>query len=230
MKNELENEKELEKETEDKSLSSFLFTTLKIFTALVALVGMIYLSGLREYLFFRETSSNIELNSLEKNKKWEEIEVPFQVILIRESVLGTNRNGEQIDSLLDNAQSILNQAGILLNKEKVLERELPKEKASELLDGNFSILEDDLSENQINIILVKTLGGINGIAYPSKKVVMIPDYTAGYDFRTLAHEVGHVLGLGHIENHKQVMTQGKSGLLFSEEEIIKMRKIINEEF
>lgn len=230
MENKFENKEELEEEIEDKSLSNFLFTALKIFTALVVLMGMIYISGLREYLFFRKTSTDIELNNLEKSKKWEEVDVPFQVILIRESVLGTKRNHKQVDSLLDNAQSILNQAGISLTKENVFEKHLSKQEASQLLDGNFLVFENNLNDSQVNIVLVKTLGGINGVAYPSKKLILIPDYTAGHDFRTLAHELGHVFGLGHTENYRKVMTQGKSGLLFSKEEIIKMRKTINEKF
>ena len=57
-------------------------------------------------------------------------------------------------------------------------------------------------EATINVFLVGNLGGINGIAFGGLNSVAVADYTTVYDFRALAHEIGHILGLHHLLGSK----------------------------
>ncbi len=213
-------------EKEDKSL----FTKVgKAVVALVLALTLIYFSGLREYFFFDRTSPDLEVAEIESAFELEVVEIPINVLIIREPVSGSQRDSEEVEILIQNTSNLLNQADLELKKTNFYEEELEREEVSEILSGNFLFLEK-LSNREINLILVRTLRGLNGVAYPSRNTIIIPDYTAGRDYRTFAHEVGHILGLGHVDDPRYVMSQGERGVLFSEEEIIKMRQIADEKF
>ncbi len=208
--------------------SSLIFKITKAFLALVLVFGMLYFSGVREYFFFSRTSENIQLESFDPIIEGEELKLSYKVKIIREPFFGSERSKDEVYSLMSNTAAILSQAGIDLIGGEVIERELTKEELLSLLDGDFSSLKID--SGMVNIILVKNLGGLNGVAYPGRRVAMVADYTAGKDFRTLAHEIGHLLGLGHKDNSRYLMSQGATGDRLSMEEVIKMRKTLNEEF
>ena len=72
----------------------------------------------------------------------------------------------------------------------------------------------------INVLLVGNLGGINGVSFGGLNTVAVADYTTVFDFRALAHEVGHSLGLSHVSKSSgQLMYQGANGFNISIEEI-----------
>ena len=83
---------------------------------------------------------------------------------------------------------------------------------------------DAFSPATINVFLVGNLGGINGISFGGLSSVAVADYTTVYDFRALAHEVGHTLGLSHVpEVRGRLMYQGANGSLLSSKEIQRAR-------
>ena len=54
------------------------------------------------------------------------------------------------------------------------------------------------------------------------------DYTTVNDFRTTAHELGHILGLNHVEPINRLMARGKNGeILLSEEVFIARNNAVN---
>jgi len=55
-----------------------------------------------------------------------------------------------------------------------------------------------LRADRLHIIVSRGLGGINGVAFPGQQVVAVSKYTTSFDFRVLAHEVGHILSLDHV--------------------------------
>jgi hypothetical protein len=217
----LEEEEEIEE-------SNLLFKIIKTIIALLLLFSFIYFSGFREYFFFSKTSPDEEINSIEAvtETELETINLPVDIFIVKGPVYGTERSKESIDSLIKNTSNILNQAEIKLEIEEIRENDLDKEELNLLLSGNFDFFE--LKEDRLSIILMKKLDGLNGVAYPNRGVTMVGDYTTGKDYRTLAHEIGHLLGLSHTKEHNYVMTQGKNGYLFSKEEIKTMRKYFNE--
>ncbi len=209
--------------------NNLLKNIIKGFVALLLVLLLVYFSGPRQFYFFRRTDPDLEIQKMEKVFDFETVAVPVVALVVREETRGSKRNEKEIVSLLKNSSKILHQAGILLDMDSFIEVELTQNEAREVLRGDFSSI-NQLDKGKINLILVKTLGGLNGVAYPGKNTTIIPDYTAGVDFRVLAHEVGHILGLGHQEEGKYLMSQGATGNLISKEEVIKMRKVLYEKF
>ncbi len=218
------NEFDLEEEAED---GSKLVKVGKILLALVLVLVMVYFSGIREYFFFRRTPESATITEMEKVLEVESVDLPVTVFLIRNSRLGTVKNYDEIESLIRNGSSIMSQAGIDLIIDDFIEKEMATEEIIDLIDGDFDLIA---KRDGVNLILVKTLGQLNGLAYPGRDVVIMPDYLAGRNYRTFAHEIGHLLGLGHVEDGRYVMSQGSTGVLFSKEEVIKMRKRFDEKF
>ena len=55
----------------------------------------------------------------------------------------------------------------------------------------------------------------------------VADYTTVYDFRVLAHEIGHLLGLSHVPvDRNRLMYQGANGSELSLEEIMRSLEIV----
>ena len=64
------------------------------------------------------------------------------------------------------------------------------------------------------------------MAFGGLRSVAIADYTTVYDFRALAHEIGHLLGLSHVPvDRNLLMYQGANGSELSLEEIMRAREI-----
>ncbi len=216
-----EGDEEEKEESLIKRLGKFLIALFLIFL-------MIYFSGPRDFLFFRRTPEEVTVRKMDPIVDMEEVFIPVRVLALREEVFGTSRNDEEIESLIENSFNIMAQAEIYPGGVRIEERELSREEIGRVLEGDFNFLNPKRGE--INIILVKSLGGLNGIAFPGRSTTIIPDYTAGRDYRTLAHEIGHLFGLDHQERGDMVMSQGSYGVHFSVEEVLKMRKNIDEKF
>jgi len=66
------------------------------------------------------------------------------------------------------------------------------------------------------------VGRVNGHAWQQQRVVFVADFTTVHDFRTTAHELGHLLGLKHPlapADPDRLMAPGQNGKVLSEEEI-----------
>ena len=86
--------------------------------------------------------------------------------------------------------------------------------------GVFIRSIDEVDPLTINVFLTRNLWGINGIAYTGLYTVAVADYTSVYDFRVLAHEVGHMLGLEHVlESDGRLMYREANGFALSPQEI-----------
>ncbi|MGM0439365.1 MAG: hypothetical protein ACQEP3_02955 [Patescibacteria group bacterium] len=226
MNSEIKNLEDSEK-LEEKNNSLFLKIS-KVVLAFLLVLTMLYFSGVREYFFFRKTPTEVSLSEMDKVIDVETKSVPVNLLITRESALGSNRDEENAISMVKNSSQILTQAGIDLEINKINELKLNREEVSNLIEGDLSFL--DIDNKVINIVLVKTLGDLNGLAYPNKKLIIMPDYLAGRDYRTLTHEIGHIFYLTHKNDSRQVMSQGSTGVLFSKEEVIKIREKLNEDF
>jgi hypothetical protein len=73
-----------------------------------------------------------------------------------------------------------------------------------------------LRSDRLHIIVAQGLGGINGVAFPGQRVVAVSEYTTSFDFRVLAHEVGHILSLDHVSDKSNLMYSGSTGTELTE--------------
>ena len=69
------------------------------------------------------------------------------------------------------------------------------------------------------MFFVQSLNGINGLALTRINTAFVSDFTTVNDFRTTAHELGHILGLRHVAPEGSLMARGRNGEFLSKDEI-----------
>jgi len=196
--------------------------------ALSVIVGLVYLSGIYQYLFFQRTPSFVQQEEVPSAVDAERLIVPLTVFVVaNEESYGSQRSEEDVLRLVENASRVWDQASIDLRIEDihVIERS-DKEIGSFLADSGFFISGvEQFNIHTINAFLVGNLQGLNGVALGGIPAIAVADYTTVYDFRAFAHEVGHKLRLAHVPTDGgRLMYQGANGFELSLEEIMRARE------
>ncbi len=219
---EIEDLEELEVEEEPKPLwQRILWRSFKVVVGLAVVVGLIYLSGFRQFFFYRKTP-DVQVERMESVLQAEEIKVPISAKIIRasESNKESNRNEEGILQLVDQANQIWAQADITLEMKSVELISMRKERLEDFLESPSNL--ESFDKDSINAFFIGNLEGPSGLAYSS--TVLVADYTTAHDYLVFAHEVGHVLGLSHVDPPNRLMSSGADGPQLTKEEIKKARK------
>ncbi|MDA1337530.1 MAG: M12 family metallo-peptidase [bacterium] len=213
-----------EEEIEKPSILSRIFKGLIVFAVLL---GFVYLSGFDQYFFYKRTSPKIKQDPVVSAIDAKEIIVPLSIFIVRSKEHnGSLRTKENVQDLIVKASQIWEQANIELEIKGIYEMERSDDEIALLLDDTPTFLEgiDGYNRSSINVFFTQRLGGINGISFGGTLSIAVADYTTVYDFRALAHEVGHALGLSHVDNAKQLMHQGANGFELSLKEVLSARK------
>ena len=214
-------------EDQAETLWDHIRTLLKAGVALIAILGMVHLSGLYQYFVYQRTPQVIEQEPVETLLSAEKMAVPLTVFIIRnDEILGSLRTRADVDRLTSNASVIWQQADIDLEIESITEIVLSDGEIQTLLDypRTITFVSDQYNKKGINVFLVSSLQGINGVAFGGMHSVFVADFTTVVDFRVLAHEVGHVLGLGHISTDKRrLMYRGSNGFALTLPEVMTAR-------
>jgi hypothetical protein len=194
---------------------------------LLILWGFIYLSGFSQYFLYQRTPPEARQESVASVIDEREILVPLSIFILRnDEGNGSKRTKENVEDLVQKASQIWKQANIELEIRGIQEIEKSDEEIALLLDatGVFLAGIEEYDRSSINVFLTEKLRGINGLAFGGFLSVAVADYTTVYDFRALAHEVGHTLGLNHVQNVQQLMYRGANGFELSFEEVLRARE------
>ncbi len=138
----------------------------------------------------------------------------------------TNQDQAHIALLFQQTNMVWKPAGIRFVLKNVDVTGLRFGAIPDAINGNISLLVPFISSDQqsVHVFFVQSLNGLNGLTLPSIHSVLLADDTRTSSYRTLAHELGHLLGLQHVSDSRMLMAQGKYGEQLSHEEILSARE------
>ena len=84
------------------------------------------------------------------------------------------------------------------------------------------LTKKDFAPDQINGYFAKSIGA-NGRAFFASNIFLVADTTSVNDYRTTAHEIGHLFGLQHVPDENRLMAMGKNGEVLIDQEITEVR-------
>lgn len=218
-------EEELE---EEKGIPDTFRKVIKSVVAFMVIAGLVYFSGIYQFLFYKETHPGITERDLESLLDAERIVLPAQAFIFEnDESLGSNRDSDDIERMFLNADIIWRQANISFDLEDISHIELKDNEIRNFLNSPQNIVSgfDAYDPEKISVFFMRSLEGINGIAFPGLRIAAVADLTSIYDFRVLAHEIGHLLGLGHhYTDRNMLMHESTNGVKLNFDEIKTSRK------
>jgi len=215
-------------ENDIEEVGASIFTQIwRGLVALAVLAGLIYVSGVYQYLLYRQTPRSISQTPIAARVDAAQLTVPLTIfVVLADEPFGSVRSKENVINLVENASVIWDQAGINLDITNIHEIERTEEEVKIFYNSphDFFGNVNEFDPATINAFLIGNLNGINGLAFSGTRSIAVADYTTVYDFRAFAHEVGHILGLEHASGSRaRLMYRGANGFDLSIEEIGRAR-------
>lgn len=220
---------EIEVEPELKPLwQRVLVRVFQIVIGLAVIAGLIYLSGFRQFFFYRKTSENIEARQMESVLRAEELQLPISARIMKSESgsKGSTRDREDIERLITESNKIWNQADIELVLKEVEVLTMKQDKLENFAQSprEYTSKIKNFNPEMVNTFFIGNLEGPSGLAYMGSDNILVADYTTSHDYLVFAHEVGHVLGLGHVSGSNRLMSSEANGAELTKREIKKARR------
>lgn len=186
--------------------------------ALVFVLATVFLlGGMYQFGLLRQTPQSAEPGTYATLVDQSEIHIPTTVFILSET---DGRTYTNTDSLIDKTNAILTQAAVRLSVEDeqvVTVADIPE--SDRQISGSANELREQLpalDPGRLHIAITSGLTGINGVAFIGRQTVAVAEYNSTFDFRVLAHEVGHILSLQHTQSRGNLMRSGGSGTRLSQ--------------
>ena len=208
-----------------KSPKYYLWGFVRTVVVLLVLAGLLYLSGIYQSTFFSRTSPKIEPQELPVLVEGEKMVLPLTVVNLVEKDRKDIQSREEIAGMVEKASRIWGQARIDLELNGYSTIYLENRELLEFIQNPYNLARrlSPQDKEGVVVFLVHSLGGINGVAFVGGDTIALAEYTSVYNFRVLAHEVGHILGLPHVKGSGRLMSREAGGSKLTRDEALRAR-------
>jgi len=174
-------------------------------------------------LLFTESLENIALLDRETIV----LPVKAHIVMDESKEFESERTRENALLLFSGANRLWEKAHIFFEVESVSEIYLEKEAIEKMLEKEelTPIVENEaFGKGKVNVFFLKQISGPSGRAITREKIALVSDKPRFNDFRVLAHELGHLLGLPHLKDTSMLMGENCNGEALSKKEIVTVRR------
>lgn len=196
--------------------------------AFIFIAAMLFFGGIYQFGLLQKTPEDASVRQYQPVISAPAREIPATVfVLQRQGATGTT----SMRRLVNKANKLLQQANVTLQPVRIRSVSANSSQSQGTTDtasgpatesgkrpGHIAASPKELrsqlpelNSDRLNIVVTTGLAGINGVAFPGQQVVAVAEYTSTFDFRVLAHEVGHILSLEHVSDKSNLMFSGSSG-------------------
>ena len=169
----------------------------------------------------------LDIESTQKLYDKDEILVPVSVHLVDDDTVQfrTKRDIDNIGRIFEEVNRIWAKAQIRFIVSDVDIIKMDNKEFGAVFYGEIEYLtkRKDFDEGIINGYFARYINS-NGISFPAQGFFIIGDVINVNDYRATSHELGHLLGLHHVDNKDYLMQSGSNGELLDEKEIEIARK------
>ncbi len=195
---------------------------------IILILSSIFLIFVIGIIYFNNSDNIVLTGNPFADYSFETIVIPVKAHLIKEErgVYTSSRYEENIIELFNEVNRIWSQGEIYFSIEEIVITNVSVNAIPNAINGNYQELysHENFDKQKINVFFVQSLNGINGLALMDIDSILISDFTSVNDYRATAHELGHLLGLKHVEPENRLLARGKNGELLTLNEILLARE------